>query len=101
MVYDPIGFAWRDVFKPRFVQRFNGVMLRGRDSVGKIWCVAFPSQEVLAPMLAQAQPGDLIFSHHPIDMRCGDPRGEPGGGFIPIEPRTLQYLKEQELSFYA
>jgi putative NIF3 family GTP cyclohydrolase 1 type 2 len=101
MVYDPTGFPWRDVFEPGFVRRFNGLMLRGRESVAKVWCVAFPSEEALAPILAQAHPGDLIFSHHPIDMRCGDPRGRPGAGFIPISPRTLTRLTDQELSLYT
>jgi putative NIF3 family GTP cyclohydrolase 1 type 2 len=101
MVYDPIGFPWRDVFEPGIVRRCNGLMLRGRESVANVWCIAFPSEEVLAPILAQAHPGDLIFSHHPIDMRCGDPRGKPGVGFIPIAPRTLARLRDQELSFYA
>ena len=101
MVYDPTGFPWRDVFEPGFVRRFNGLMLRGRESVAKVWCVAFPSEEALAPILAQSHPGDLIFSHHPIDMRCGDPRGRPGIGFIPIAPRTLARLTDQELSLYA
>ena len=101
MVYDAIGFSWRDAFEPGFVQRFNGLMLRGRDSVKRVWCVAFPSEVVLAPILAQAHPGDLIFSHHPIDMRCGDPHGKPGAGFIPIAPRTLERLTDQQLSFYS
>jgi putative NIF3 family GTP cyclohydrolase 1 type 2 len=101
MVYDAIGFPGRDVFAPGFVRHFNGLMLRGRGSVEKVWCVAFPSEEVLAPILGQAHPGDLIFSHHPIDMRCGDPRGKQGAGFIPIEPRTLKRLTDQQLSFYS
>ena len=83
------------------MQRFNGLMLRGSGSVEKVWCVAFPSEEVLTPILMQAHPGDLIFSHHPIDMRCGDPRGKPGAGFIPIVPRTLERLTNQQLSFYS
>jgi putative NIF3 family GTP cyclohydrolase 1 type 2 len=101
MVYDPIEFAWRDLFEPGFVRRFNGLLLRGGESVAKVWCVAFPSEEVLAPILERAQPGDLIFSHHPIDMRCGDPRGQPGAGFIAIAARTLRRLRERELSLYA
>ena len=31
MVYDAIGFSSRDAFEPGFVQRFNGLMLRGRE----------------------------------------------------------------------
>jgi putative NIF3 family GTP cyclohydrolase 1 type 2 len=101
MVYDPIAFPWREVFEPGFVQRFNGLMLRGRGEVDQAWFVAFPSEEALAPIFERANPGDLIFSHHPIDMRCGDPQGEPGEGFIPIRAETVQRLQQQELSFYA
>jgi putative NIF3 family GTP cyclohydrolase 1 type 2 len=101
MVYEPVGFAWRDQFEPDFVHRFNGLMIRGDDAVGKIWCIAFPSEEVLARIMERAEPGDLIFSHHPIDMRCGDPRGAPGQGFIPIPPEAIAALKARGLSFYS
>jgi putative NIF3 family GTP cyclohydrolase 1 type 2 len=101
MVYDPIGFPWRDQFEPEFVTRFNGLMIRGHDDVGKIWCIAFPSDEVLDRIVERAAPGDLIFSHHPIDMRCGDPRGAPGQGFIPNPPETIATLKARGLSFYS
>src|SRR5215213_7404583 len=60
----------------------------------------FPQKKCSRPF-SSAHPGDLIFSHHPIDMRCGDPRGEPGEGFIPIRAETVQRLLRQELSFYA
>lgn len=101
MVYDPIDFPWRDVFEPDFVQRFNGLMIRGAAGVGKIWCIAFPADEVLDQIVERAQPGDVIFSHHPIDMKCGDPRGAMGRGFIPIPPDKIGMLQEKDLSFYS
>ncbi|MGH2615665.1 MAG: Nif3-like dinuclear metal center hexameric protein [Thermomicrobiales bacterium] len=101
MVYDPVGFPWRDVFEPGFVRRFNGLMIRGREHVGKIWCIAFPAEEVLDRIVARAQTGDIIFSHHPIDMKCGDPRGAPGQGFIPIPPARIAALKDAGFSFYS
>lgn len=101
MVYDPIGFSWRDFFEPAFAERFNGLMIRGAVRVGKVWCIAFPAEEVLARILAQALPGDLIFSHHPINMECGDPRGGKGRGFLPLDPRMLRRLKDRGISFYS
>lgn len=101
MVYDPIGFAWRDFFEPAFAERFNGLMLRGADRVGKAWCISFPAEDVLARILARALPGDLIFSHHPINMECGDPRGGKGRGFVPLDPPMLQHLKDRGISFYS
>ncbi len=101
MVYDQADVDWRSIFEPAFITRFNGLMLSGALEVGRIWLVSFPSEEVLSPLIARTAPGDLIFSHHPIDMRCGDPRGEKGTGFIPIRQETLDQLIERELSFYA
>jgi putative NIF3 family GTP cyclohydrolase 1 type 2 len=101
MVYDPIGFPWREAFEPDFVHRFNGLMIRGRQNVGKVWCVSFPADEMLDHILRRAHPGDLIFSHHPIDMECGDPRGELGRGFVPIDPVRLEVLRASGLSFYS
>lgn len=101
MVYDAIGFDWRSAFEPEFARRFNGTMLRGRDEVGAVFCAAFPSTEVLDGFLRDAAPGDLLFCHHPIDLRSGDPRGAEGAGFVPIAPETLRSLRERGLSFYA
>jgi putative NIF3 family GTP cyclohydrolase 1 type 2 len=101
MVYNPIGIPWRDLFEPDFVRRFNGLMIRGRRNVGKVWCISFPADEVLDHILRRAHPGDLIFSHHPINMECGDPRGALGRGFLPIDPVRLEALRASGLSFYS
>lgn len=101
MVYDPIGFDWQGVFETEFSRRFNGLMLRGDSEVGKIWCMSFPSSDVLDEIMGRARPGDLIFSHHPIDMRCGDPRGEMGEGFVPVQSERIQRLRDDGLSFYS
>ena len=100
-VYDAAGVDWRRRFDPGFVRRFNGLVLRGAPEVGTVFCAAFPSAEVLDAFLRAAEPGDLLFCHHPIDLRSGDPRGEPGAGFVPIAPGTLDALADRELSFYA
>jgi putative NIF3 family GTP cyclohydrolase 1 type 2 len=101
MVYDPVAFPWLTIFEADFVQRCNGLMIRGRATVGKVWCIVFPSAVILDRIIDQAQPGDLLFSHHPIDMECGDPRGAPGRGFVPIDRSRLEGLRTKELSFYA
>jgi putative NIF3 family GTP cyclohydrolase 1 type 2 len=101
MVYDPIGFDWRRRFEPGFVARFNGLVLRGADQVNAVFCAAFPSADVLEAFLGAASPGDLLFCHHPIDLRSGDPRGAMGAGFVPIAPATLDALLERGLSLYA
>lgn len=101
MVYDPIGFPWRELFEPDFVRHCNGLMIRGHPDVSKVWCISFPADEVLDQILRRAHPGDLIFSHHPINMECGDPRGALGRGFVPIDPVRLEALRASGLSFYS
>lgn len=101
MVYDAAGFDWRRTFLPGFVRRFNGLMLRGGPRVNAVFCAAFPSADVLEGFLRAAAPGDLLFLHHPIDLRSGDPRGGLGAGFVPIPPATLRRMAERELSVYA
>jgi putative NIF3 family GTP cyclohydrolase 1 type 2 len=101
MVYDPIGVDWRARFTPAFCEYFNGLMLAGAERMGTVFCSVFPTPEVLAAFLAQGEPGDLLFLHHPIDMESGDPRGAWGRGFLPIDPGTLDALHAAGLSVYS
>lgn len=101
MVYDPAGTDWRRRFQPDFCQRFNGLMLRGGEAVGRVFLIVFPAEDVLEAVLSQAQAGDFIFAHHPLDMRCGDPRGKWGQGFLPISAAQLDALAERGISFYS
>jgi putative NIF3 family GTP cyclohydrolase 1 type 2 len=101
MVYDPIGFNWRGFFEADFTERFNGVMIRGDSEVSKIWCISFPRDYVLERIIARAQPGDVIFAHHPIDMECGDPQGKKGRGFIPVPTNLLQAIRDRRLTFFS
>lgn len=99
--YDSVGTEWSSRFEPEFARRFNGLMIRGASEVRRVFLVVFPSEEVLGRIVKESQPGDLIFSHHPLDMRCGDPRGAWGCGFLPIAASQLDALRLQELSFYS
>jgi putative NIF3 family GTP cyclohydrolase 1 type 2 len=101
MAYDPAGTDWQARFEPDFCRRFNGLMLRSVFDVKRVFLLVFPAQDVLERVLAQSGPGDLVFTHHPLDMRCGDPRGAWGLGFLPIPVAQLEALKEREVSFYS
>jgi hypothetical protein len=86
-VYEPIGFEWSKWFEPEFCQRFNGLMIKGRETVGTVFLAVFPTVRVLKQFIEQGQPGDLLFMHHPLLMECGDPRG----GDEDLFPLTLVY----------
>jgi len=100
-VYEPIGFAWRDFFEQEFVQRFNGLMIRGSEEVSTVFLAVFPTEDVLDRFLSESSPGDLLFMHHPLVMECGDPRGPWGRGFLPIKQEHLEAIRAKELSVYT
>ncbi|MFU8876302.1 Nif3-like dinuclear metal center hexameric protein [Micromonospora sp. SL4-19] len=101
-VYDEIGTDWRGFVEPRFAQRFNGLMRRGYPMVGAVYGACLPSAEVLDAWLAVAERGDLLVTHHPIDVRNGSPEGDVWAeGFVPIDATRLQAIAERELSMYA
>jgi putative NIF3 family GTP cyclohydrolase 1 type 2 len=80
---------WREFVEPGYVERWNGLMVRGRPEVrGAVTCV-FPSDEIVASL----EPGTLLFAEHPIDLE-----DEPG--FLPLSRESLERLRETASGFY-
>ncbi|WP_433718699.1 Nif3-like dinuclear metal center hexameric protein [Actinoplanes sp. CA-051413] len=100
-VYAEAGVDWRRWATPEFAEKFNGLMIRGRPQVGQVFAACFPSAEVLEQWLALARPGDLLITHHPIDVRNGHPDGRWAEGFVPIGSRHLAAITGRGLSMYA
>jgi putative NIF3 family GTP cyclohydrolase 1 type 2 len=100
-VYAEVGVDWRRWATPEFAERFNGLMIRGRAQVGQVFAACFPSADVLEEWLALARPGDLLITHHPIDVRNGHPDGRWAEGFVPIGSRHLAAITGRGLSVYA
>jgi hypothetical protein len=75
-VYEEAGIDWRAFVEPSFAQRFNGLVRRGGDEIGTVYGACFPSIDVLDAWLAVAERGDLLATHHPIDVRNGSPDGD-------------------------
>ncbi|KEK24581.1 Nif3-like dinuclear metal center hexameric protein [Bacillus gaemokensis] len=100
-VYDPIDFPWQQFFEADFVDTFNGLMIKGAETVNTVFLAVFPTDDVLEKFISQSQPGDLLFMHHPIVMECGDPLGKSGSGFVPIPAHYLQAIQDKELSIYT
>ena len=105
MVYDPIGYDWQAEFEPNFVKSFNGLMLKaeGNPTINKVWLLSFLNDYMIEEVLTKASKGGMIFSHHPVQMECGDPREgkEWARGFLPINPEILNKLKERRISVYT
>jgi putative NIF3 family GTP cyclohydrolase 1 type 2 len=85
-VYPPY---WRDFVEPAYVERWNGLMVRGRANVRRAVTCVFPSDEIIASL----EPETLLFAEHPIDLE-----DEPG--FLPLSRESLERLREAASGFY-
>lgn len=101
MVYESIDFDWKNFFETKFLRSFNGLMINGLKPIRKVICVVFFNDEIIEKVLRESTEGILIFSHHPIQMECGDPRGQSGKGFLPVDPSLLVRLKDKGISVYT
>jgi putative NIF3 family GTP cyclohydrolase 1 type 2 len=95
------GFDWREKFEPEFNELFNGLMIKGTPEVKNIYLAVFPTKDVLERFIENGESGDLLFMHHPLLMECGDPNGDWGRGFVPIEESLLDQLRNKGLSVYT
>lgn len=92
---------WKKIFEPDFLKRFNGLMIRGSDEIRTVFTASFPHDEIIQQFISKSQEGDLLFLHHPVPLECGDPRGDLGRGFLPINSLLLQKVVEKRLSIYS
>lgn len=101
MVYEKIGFNYKEVFEPDFTERFDGLMLKGADEVENIYGAVFPTPDVIEAFLQVAQKGDVFFSHHPIYIENGDPQKGMGRGWLPLTVEQIQAFREKGLTYFS
>ena len=94
-VYEALDYDYTQILEPDFCARFNGLMLRGGETVDQVFCAAFPCPEVVEEVLGKTKGKALLFLHHPVDMEVS------GVGFLPISPEMLERMKAQGISVYA
>lgn len=100
MVYKQ-NHEWKKIFEPDFLKRFNGLIVRGADKIRTVFTASFPHDGILQEFISQSEKGDFLFLHHPIPLESGDPKGNLGRGFLPINSRLLQKIIKKKLSIYS
>lgn len=100
MVYKQ-NHGWEKIFEADFLKRFNGLMVRGADKIQTVFTASFPHDEILQKFITQSEAGDLLFLHHPIPLECGDPKGNLGRGFLPINSILLKKIIKKKISIYS
>jgi putative NIF3 family GTP cyclohydrolase 1 type 2 len=90
-VYDAIGGPyWRDHAEPAWIERWNGLMIRGEAEVERAATCVFPSDAIVAGL----QPRTLLFSEHPVAY------DDDVAGFNPLTRATFERLRELGASLY-
>ncbi len=80
---------WREYVEPGYEGRWDGLMVRGADEVTSAATCVFPGDEVIA----QLEPGTLLFSEHPLDFA-----DRPG--FLPLARESFETMRERGISFF-
>ena len=87
--YEDVEPYWRAHVEPEWVERRNGLMVRGDAEVGRAATCVFPSVRIVARL----EPRTLLFAEHPVDLE-----DEPG--FLPLPQETFEAMKRRGISFY-
>lgn len=80
---------WREYAEPGYEGRWNGLLVRGSDTVRHAVTCVFPSDRIVAGL----EPETFLFSEHPIDLE-----DEPG--FLPLARESFERMRRDGISFY-
>jgi putative NIF3 family GTP cyclohydrolase 1 type 2 len=94
-VYRDAGIGLEAHFAPAFLRRFHGLMIRAGNSVERIYCAVFCSDEIVAKVLDRGAHDALLICHHPLVMETSD------RGFLPLSLASLAAVQEIGLSVYV
>jgi putative NIF3 family GTP cyclohydrolase 1 type 2 len=101
IAYSKVDYCWESYFEEEYLERFNGLMIRGENKEKNILCSVTPTEEVLSEFIEKSTEGDMLLLHHPVNCENGDPRGTLGRGLIPAKQEQLSGIKRKKLSLYS
>ncbi|HSK15268.1 MAG TPA: Nif3-like dinuclear metal center hexameric protein [Gaiellaceae bacterium] len=81
---------WRAFAEAGYEGRWNGLLVRGAETVERAVACVFPSDAIVASL----PPGTLLFSEHAIAFEDDE------AGFAPLARSTFERLREEGCSFY-
>jgi putative NIF3 family GTP cyclohydrolase 1 type 2 len=80
---------WRDYAERAWIERRNGLMVRGADEVDRAATCVFASDAIVAG----AEPRTLLFCEHPLDFADVP-------GFLPLSRASFETMRERGISLY-
>jgi putative NIF3 family GTP cyclohydrolase 1 type 2 len=94
-VYQTTGIDLEDYLETGFLETFHGLMLHNGQTVDKVCCAVFLSEEILDKIFAQDARNILVISHHPLVMETSN------RGFLPLSERHFLDMRERAISAYV
>jgi putative NIF3 family GTP cyclohydrolase 1 type 2 len=80
---------WREYVEASYLERHNGLMVRGAEEVERAVTCVFPSDGIVASL----EPATLLFAEHPVDL-------VDEIGFFPLSQESFEGMRERGISFY-
>ncbi len=93
-IHAEAGVDLRPWVEGQFLERTNGLFLRGAPEVPMVAGVVFPSRRLIQEITGETPPGTMLFSHHPMDDEFLD------RGFLPTDIATVSRACDRSLSMY-
>lgn len=103
--YEPLSFIfpavnlearinYKKLYERKFLESYNGLMVRGSKNVERVFCIVFPSDRVLREIINRCRTGDFIFTHH----CCGYDETQ---GFVAVPQELVEELQVKQVSLYS
>lgn len=90
----------RKAIEPTFRKRFNGLMIKGSDSVDRIVASCFLSDDFIEQLSRKKIHNCLAICHHMLDIDAGIPGEWNAKGFGAISHKSVEYILENNVSVY-
>jgi putative NIF3 family GTP cyclohydrolase 1 type 2 len=87
--YEEFEPYWREFVEPDWLERRNGLIVRGIGDVERVATCVFASDRIVESL----EPGTLLFAEHPLDFADVP-------GFIPLSRDSFVTLRERTCGFY-
>ena len=94
-IYESTGIQLERYVQKSFLETFHGLMIRNGQTVDKIYCTVFLSEEILDKVFAQDERDVLLISHHPLAMETSN------RGFLPLSERYFEEMQGRAISVYV
>lgn len=90
----------QNALEPTFQKQFNGLMIKGSDSVERVVASCFLSDDFVDQLSQKKIHNCLAICHHMLDIDAGIPGEWNAKGFSAISYKSVEYILKNNISVY-